>query len=90
MDKYEKIIGLAKRRGFLWNSFELYGGTAGFYDYGPLGAMLKRRIEDVCDRGGLCRTGTRPIFASDEGRVLGLVGGERVYLSEITTSDLGR
>ena len=47
MDKYEKIIGLAKRRGFLWNSFELYGGTAGFYDYGPLGAMLKRRIEDI-------------------------------------------
>jgi len=47
MDTYEKIIGLAKRRGFLWNSFELYGGTAGFYDYGPLGAMLKRRIEDI-------------------------------------------
>jgi len=47
MDTYEKITGLAKRRGFLWNSFELYGGTAGFYDYGPLGAMLKRRIEDI-------------------------------------------
>lgn len=47
MDKYEKIIGLAKRRGFLWNSFELYGGTAGFYDYGPLGATMKRRIEDI-------------------------------------------
>ena len=47
MDTYEKIIGLAKRRGFLWNSFELYGGTAGFYDYAPLGAMLKRRIENI-------------------------------------------
>ncbi len=47
MDTYEKIIGLAKRRGFLWNSFELYGGTAGFYDYGPLGATMKRRIENV-------------------------------------------
>lgn len=47
MDTYEKIIGLAKRRGFLWNSFELYGGTAGFYDYGPLGATMKRRIEDI-------------------------------------------
>ena len=38
-DKYEQVIELAKRRGFLWGSFELYGGTAGFYDYGPLGAM---------------------------------------------------
>ncbi|MCD4846506.1 MAG: glycine--tRNA ligase [Methanosarcinales archaeon] len=47
MDKYDSIIELAKRRGFLWNSFEIYGGTAGFYDYGPLGAMLKRRIENV-------------------------------------------
>ncbi len=47
MDKYEKVIELAKRRGFLWNSFELYGGTAGFYDYGPLGSTFKRRIEQI-------------------------------------------
>lgn len=46
-DKYEQLLELAKRRGFIWNSFELYGGTAGFYDYGPLGAMLKRRIENI-------------------------------------------
>lgn len=45
MDKYEKVFELAKRRGFLWNSFELYGGSRGFYDYGPLGSTLKRRIE---------------------------------------------
>ncbi|MCQ1536020.1 glycine--tRNA ligase [Methanosarcina sp. KYL-1] len=47
MDKYEKVFELAKRRGFLWNSFELYGGSRGFYDYGPLGSTLKRRIEQV-------------------------------------------
>ena len=47
MDIYDNVIELAKRRGFLWNSFEIYGGTAGFYDYGPLGAMLKRRIENI-------------------------------------------
>jgi len=47
MDKYDQVIELAKRRGFLWNSFELYGGTAGFYDYGPLGSTLKRRIEQI-------------------------------------------
>jgi glycyl-tRNA synthetase len=56
-DKYEKVLELAKRRGFLWNSFELYGGTAGFYDYGPLGAMLKRRIENIW----------RDIFVINEG-----------------------
>lgn len=47
MDRYEQVIELAKRRGFLWNSFEIYGGTAGFYDYGPLGSTLKRRIEQI-------------------------------------------
>ncbi|MDP2765944.1 MAG: glycine--tRNA ligase, partial [Candidatus Methanoperedens sp.] len=45
------------RRGFIWNSFELYGGTAGFYDYGPLGAMLKRRVENIW----------RDIFVINEG-----------------------
>jgi glycyl-tRNA synthetase (class II) len=37
---------LAKRRGFFWQSYEIYGGTSGFVTFGPLGAMLKRRIED--------------------------------------------
>jgi glycyl-tRNA synthetase len=56
-DKYEQVLELAKRRGFLWNSFELYGGTAGFFDYGPLGAMLKRRVENIW----------RDIFVINEG-----------------------
>ncbi|HIH36914.1 MAG TPA: glycine--tRNA ligase [Methanocellales archaeon] len=47
MDKYEKVIELAKRRGFLWPSFEIYGSTAGFWDFGPLGAALKRRIKET-------------------------------------------
>ncbi|MCW7075969.1 MAG: glycine--tRNA ligase [Candidatus Syntropharchaeales archaeon] len=47
MDIYDEVMELAKRRGFLWPSFEIYGGTAGFYDYGPLGARLKRNIEDL-------------------------------------------
>jgi len=45
--KYERVIELAKRRGFLWSSFEIYGATAGFWDFGPLGAILKKRVEDV-------------------------------------------
>lgn len=47
MDKYDKVMELAKRRGFLWNSFELYGGAAGFFDYGPLGCTVKRKVENL-------------------------------------------
>ncbi len=46
-DKYDKIIMLAKRRGFIYPSFEIYGGSAGFYDYGPLGTRLKQNIENL-------------------------------------------
>ncbi len=35
------------RRGFFWQSFEIYGGMAGFVDYGPLGNGLRRKIEDI-------------------------------------------
>ncbi len=45
-DKYDNIMMLAKRRGFLYPSFEIYGGSAGFYDYGPLGTRLKQNIEN--------------------------------------------
>ncbi len=43
-DVYEKIMDLARRRGYLWSSFEIYGGIAGFVDYGPLGCLLKNNI----------------------------------------------
>jgi glycyl-tRNA synthetase len=46
-DVYEKVMELAKRRGFIWPTSECYGAVAGFIDYGPLGAMLKRRVENV-------------------------------------------
>jgi len=42
----EKVASLAKRRGFLWPSYELYGGVAGFYDWGPNGAALKRAVQE--------------------------------------------
>jgi len=42
--KHEEMMELAKRRGFIWPSFEIYGGVAGFYDFGPLGALLKNKI----------------------------------------------
>ncbi|PNX50293.1 MAG: glycine--tRNA ligase, partial [Thermoplasmata archaeon M8B2D] len=46
-DIYDKIMMLAKRRGFIYPSFEIYGGVAGFYDYGPLGSQLKNNIEQL-------------------------------------------
>ncbi len=42
--KHEEVMELAKRRGFIWPSFEIYGGVAGFYDFGPLGSLLKNKI----------------------------------------------
>src|SRR5687767_3224395 len=42
----EKIVSLCKRRGFIFQSSEIYGGINGFWDYGPLGAELKKNIRD--------------------------------------------
>jgi len=44
-DKFAAINELAKRRGFFWSSFEIYGGTGGFVTYGPLGTRLKQNVE---------------------------------------------
>jgi glycyl-tRNA synthetase len=44
-DKFTAINELARRRGFFWQSFEIYGGVGGFVTYGPLGARLKQNIE---------------------------------------------
>ena len=41
----EKIVTLCKRRGFIFQSSEIYGGFNGFWDYGPYGSMLKKAVE---------------------------------------------
>lgn len=46
MDKFERLMEFAKRRGFLWPSMEIYGGVRGFIDFGPLGTLLKHKIEN--------------------------------------------
>jgi glycyl-tRNA synthetase len=43
----EKIVSLCKRRGFIFQSSEIYGGINGFWDYGPLGTELKRNVKDA-------------------------------------------
>ncbi len=42
----EKIVSLCKRRGFIFQSAEIYGGLNGCWDYGPLGAELKRNLKE--------------------------------------------
>jgi len=43
----EKIVSLAKRRGFVFPGSEIYGGLAGTFDYGPLGVLLKNNIKNL-------------------------------------------
>ena len=59
----DKIMALCKRRGFIYQASEIYGGINGFWDYGPLGAQLKKNLrdawwEDVVMTG--CRGATGP------------------------------
>lgn len=43
----DEIVALCRRRGFIWQSSEIYGGINGFWDYGPLGAQLKKNLKDA-------------------------------------------
>ncbi len=43
----ERIVSLAKRRGFIYPASEIYGGLNGFWDYGPLGSQLKNNLRDA-------------------------------------------
>ena len=42
----DKLTSLAKRRGFIFQSSEIYGGTGSVWDYGPLGIELKRNVKE--------------------------------------------
>ncbi len=45
--KIDELYALLRRRGVLWPTAEIYGGLQGLYDYGPLGAALKRNVENA-------------------------------------------
>ncbi|MEI6713993.1 MAG: glycine--tRNA ligase [Verrucomicrobiota bacterium] len=47
VSRMEKIVSLCKRRGLIYQSSEIYGGLNGFWDYGPLGAELKRNVKEL-------------------------------------------
>lgn len=46
MQDMDKIVSLAKRKGFVFPSSDIYGGVEALWDYGPLGALMKKRIKD--------------------------------------------
>ena len=43
----EEIVSLCKRRGFIFQSYDLYGGLQGLYDEGPLGVELKKNLKEA-------------------------------------------
>ncbi len=47
LESFDKLVSLAKRRGFVFQSSEIYGGINACYDYGPLGVELKRNIKQI-------------------------------------------
>ncbi|MDD4910079.1 MAG: glycine--tRNA ligase [Candidatus Omnitrophica bacterium] len=53
----DKIVSLCKRRGFIFQGSEIYGGLANTWDYGPLGAELKRNIKDAWWRANVYERG---------------------------------
>ncbi len=46
-DLMDKLVSLCKRRGYIFQSSEIYGGTGSVWDYGPLGVELKRNLKDL-------------------------------------------
>ena len=46
-ERMERIVSLCKRRGFIFQTSEIYGGLNGFWDYGPLGTELKRNLKEL-------------------------------------------
>lgn len=43
----DELVALCRRRGFIFQSSEMYGGINGFWDYGPLGVELKRNLKEA-------------------------------------------
>src|SRR5215218_9849490 len=46
-DTFDKLVSLCKRRGYIFQSSEIYGGTGSVWDYGPLGVELKRNVKEA-------------------------------------------
>ena len=74
--RMEKIVSLCKRKGFIFQSAELYGGLNGCWDYGPLGTEVKRNLKELWWR--------KNVQERDE--ILGLDGSILTHHSVLTAS----
>lgn len=80
-DVMQKIVSLCKRRGFIFQSSEIYGGLKSCYDYGPLGVELKRNIADdwwrtmVYEREDVVGIDASIMMHSDVWKASGHLGG---------------
>src|SRR5688572_7436936 len=78
----EQIVALCKRRGFIYQASEIYGGIKGFWDYGPLGVLLKNNIRDWWWR---CMVECPPI--GPDGDVIDMVGLDSSIIQHPKTWD---
>lgn len=87
-ESMEKIISLCKRRGFIFQGSEIYGGLAGTWDYGPYGVALKNNIRDlwwkkfVLDRDDMYGIDAAILMNQNVWKATGHVGGFSDPLSE--------
>lgn len=90
-DLMEKLISLCKRRGFIYQGSEIYGGLAGTYDYGPLGVLLKNNIKNtwwkrfVQDRIDMYGIDAAILMNQEVWKASGHVGGFADPMSECST-----
>lgn len=81
MVQMEDLVSLCKRRGFVFQNSEIYGGINGFWDYGPIGVELRRRVKDswwrymVLDRRNVVGVDTTIIAHPQTWVASGHVGG---------------
>ena len=86
----EDIVSLAKRRGFIYQGSEIYGGLAGTWDYGPLGVALKNNIKHlwwkrfVLDRDDMYGFDAAILMNQNVWKASGHVGGFSDPLVECT------
>jgi glycyl-tRNA synthetase len=78
----EQIVSLCKRRGFIYQASEIYGGIRGFWDYGPLGVLLKNNIRDWWWR---CMVECPPI--GPDGHPIDIVGLDSAIIQHPKTWD---
>jgi len=87
-DLMEKIVSLCKRRGFIYQGSEIYGGLAGTWDYGPLGVALKNNIKNlwwkkfVLDREDMYGVDAAILMNQNVWKATGHVGGFSDPLAE--------